>query len=266
MIVIERQRRRRDATFCLEATLLLVYKMKMWLLMLFLAKASLALEVSGAKVHQVPLRRTGAASPYCLAVSSPMDILDRPGTNFLATQVWPSARTAAIYLERFFDRLPNKDFSVCEFGCGPGLPSLAAAFAGAKKVYATDLDTFALGLVMKAAQDQNLSERLEAMPFDLINGELDDVPKADLYVFSDVFESASVAKGAARVSERVLQQGSRVWVFAQSDRAQREVYLQEMRTLLQDSSLSWRPTDESIPEHDVKLWLCDIDETTVQYG
>jgi hypothetical protein len=231
------------------------------LLLLCLAKASVALEVSGAKVHQVPLRRTGEASPYCLAVSSPRDIIDRPGTNFLATQVWPSARTAAICLERYLD----PEWICCEFGCGPGLPSLTAAFAGAKKVFATDLDTFALDLVTKAAQDQNLSERVEALPFDLINGELDDVPKADLYVFSDVFESASVAKGAARISERVLQQGSRVWVFAQSDRAQREVYLQEMRTILQDNSLSWRPMGESSPEH-VKLWLCDIDETTVKYG
>jgi hypothetical protein len=236
----------------------------MWLLLLFLAKASLALEVSGAKVHQVPLRRTDATSPYCLAVSSPMDIIDRPGTNFLATQVWPSARTAAICLERYL-LLQNGPFTVCEFGCGPGLPSLTAAFAGAKKVYATDLDTFALDLVTKAAQDQNLSERVEALPFDLINGELDDVPKADLYVFSDVFESASVAKGAARISKRVLQQGSRVWVFAQSDRAQREVYLQEMRTILQDSSLSWHLESESSPD-DVKVWLCDIDETTVKYG
>jgi SAM-dependent methyltransferase len=233
----------------------------MWLLLLFLAKASFALEVSGVKVHQVPLRRTGAASPYSLAVSSPMDILDRPAINFLASQVWPSAREAAICLERYLD----PEWTVCEFGCGPGLPSLAAAFAGSKKVYATDLDTFALDLVTKAAQDQNLSERVEAFPFDLINGNLDDVPKADLYVFSDVFESASVAKGAARVSERVLQQSSSVWVFAQSDRAQREVYLQEMRTLLQDNSLSWRPMGESSPEH-VKLWLCDIDETTVKYG
>jgi hypothetical protein len=234
-----------------------------WLFLLLLAKASfaIALEVSGVKVHQVPLRRTGAASPYCLAVSSPMDIIDRPGTNFLATQVWPSARTAAICLERYLDPV----WTVCEFGCGPGLPSLTAAFAGAKKVYATDLDTFALGLVTKAAQDQNLSERVEALPFDLINGELDDVPKADLYVFSDVFESATVAKGAARISERVLQQGSSIWVFAQSDRAQREVYLQEMKIILQDSSLTWQPTGESSPEHG-KLWLCDIDETTVNYG
>jgi hypothetical protein len=232
------------------------------LLLLFLTKASLALEVSGAKVHKVPLRRTDAASPYCLAVSSPIDIIDRPGTNFLATQVWPSARTAAICLERYL----HQEWTVCEFGCGPGLPSLTAASVGAKKVYATDLDTFALELVTKAAQDQNLSERVETLPFDLINGELDDVPKADLYVLSDVFESASVAKGAARISERVLQQGSRVWVFAQSDRAQREVYLEEMRTILEDGSLSWSPMDESSsPEH-VKLWLCDIDETTVKYG
>jgi predicted nicotinamide N-methyase len=237
----------------------------MWLLLLFLAKASFALEVFGAKVpvHQVPLRRTGAASPYCLAVSSPMDIIDRPGINFLATQVWPSARTAAICLERYLKN-PER-IVVCEFGCGPGLPSLTAASMGAKKVFATDLDTFALHLVTKAAQDQNFSERVEVLPFDLINGELDDVPRADLYVFSDVFESASVAKGAARISERVLQQGSRVWVFAQSDRAQREVYLEEMRTILQDSSLSWRPMGESSPD-DVKLWLCDIDETTVKYG
>jgi predicted nicotinamide N-methyase len=190
-----------------------------------------------------------------------MDIFERPETNFLATQVWPSARTAALTLERYL----NPEWTVCEFGCGPGLPSLTAAHAGAAKVYATDLDAFALILVDAAAKEQNLSERVEAMPFDLVDGSHDDIPLADLYVFSDVFESATVAKGACRVSATVLQHGARVWVFAQSDRAQREVYLEEMRTVLGDSSLSWSPVDEGIPAN-ASLWLCDIDETAVFYG
>ena len=79
-----------------------------------------------------------------------------------------------------------------------------------------------------------------------------------------------VAKGAALITTRLLKENhsSKIWVFAQSDRAQREVYLQELQYLLLAPSLTWsqsmQPPDILCKED--RLWLCNIDETNVFYG
>ena len=92
---------------------------------------------------------------------------------------------------------------------------------------------------------------------------------------SDVFENNQVAQGAARVTAEVLERGrSCVWVFAQSDRAQRDVFLSEVQRLLVSPDLAWRSSSQdarggaavaSLQYYD-KLWLCDIEETSVFYG
>lgn len=226
--------------------------------------------ISGIAVHPVPLRRHNdpdAASVYSLAASNIQDVRG----NFLATQVWPSARTAALALERHL--LVPAETVVCEFGCGPGLPSLTAASLGACHVYATDLDEFALELVEKAAEQQGLLESLTTRKFDLIHSYTDEIPYADLYLMSDVFECNAVAEGAAKITAEILERGTAtVWVFAQSDRAQREMYLKELQKLVQDPTLCWRPNKlandglkGSLQFHK-RLWLCDIDETSVCYG
>jgi len=246
--------------------------------------------VRGVEVHQVPLRRNGSDSPYALAVSNVADLATAteqttmktsdssssttlPPINFLATQVWPSARSAALALERHLSLLPETTASVCEFGCGPGLPSLTAAALGAPLTYATDLDPFALELVKKAAKQQGFSNRIETKVFDLVNSYTDEIPFADLYLFSDVFECNRVAEGAARVAVECLERRGgtgTVWVFAQSDRAQREIFLNELQRLLQDPSLYWQSSPRGDPEGAVqsnnRLWLCDIDEMRVTYG
>lgn len=59
-----------------------------------------------------------------------------------------------------------------------------------------------------------------------------------------------------------------VWVFAQSDRVQREVFLEEMKQRFQDNAMRWSPVDKGpIPasESQQQLWLADIDETRVNY-
>ena len=108
------------------------------------------------------------------------------------------------------------------------------------------------------------------------------VPRADLYLLADVFESSHVARGAAQLTSQLLLDDRRrppcqVWVFAQSDRAQRDVYLDEMRRLLQDEALSWSPVETGpptfAPRSDAltgnspssRLWLCDVDEMQVKY-
>lgn len=279
--------------------------------------SSVALQVGGVSVQKVFLRRPNLSTalgdgPYCFVVSSAMDVtpglsnansntvinnMTSTGTtatvavsptttpiNFLATQVWPAARMAACMIEQY----ANPEWSLCEFGCGPGLPSLTAAYTGLAPIFATDVDAFALRLVEKAAHAQGWDGIIQVQPYDLCGipvvespgqyrhapqpgsttSHRNILPQADLYILSDVFESSSVALGAASVTYRILQkQEARIWVFAQTDRVQREVYLEAMRKFTGDSSLTWRDPSKGPPSPSSnKLWLCDIDETMVNYG
>ena len=283
-------------------------------------------------VTPMPLRRDVSSSPWCYAanLTPPMVVVDHdendsnastpshkpllpPGTNFLATQVWPSSRIASKVIEKQMDL----SWTVCELGCGPGLPSLTAARFGAMKVIATDVDPFALELVHAAAMEQGLISITSGNPegddvatefsrwdeehldqtrfttriFDLTSKD-NPLPKADLYVLSDVFESSAVAEGAAwhvqtvlsknrsRIGTTILgdlvpQEGkeppmSRVWVFAQSDRAQRELFLLKMREWYKENNnkqlrhLDW--TLDHAPDLNDELVLFDLDETSVEYN
>jgi predicted nicotinamide N-methyase len=237
--------------------------------------------VPGISVHRVPLRYHDLKSPYALAVSSTSSIgvvskNNQHATmpyNFLATQVWPSARTAAIVIENYLS-LQNvtNQVVICEFGCGPGLPSLTAAVCHENcHVVATDIDPLALELVRQAAIEQNVSSRVDTKMFDLVfNVTTSNVPDADIYIFSDVFESAMVATGAALLTDRLLKENnsSKIWVFAQSDRAQREHYLNELKHRLLAPSLMWSQSihpPNNLCKKD-RLWLCNIDEANVFYG
>jgi predicted nicotinamide N-methyase len=229
------------------------------LLCLMTLGVSRSYTVLGVPVHRVPLQRNDANSPYCFAASSTAGLIENGlQINFLATQVWPSARLAAVAVKRHLD----PSWVVCELGCGPGLPSLTAAKLGATRVIATDLDAFSLKLVEKAAAAQKLVN-IETRKFDLT--EIDEqLPPADLYLLSDVFESATVAIGAAHLTMKALSSGASVWVFAQTDRAQRETYLEELRKIGDDTNASWTSMDEF--EADKALWLCDVEEGAVIYG
>jgi hypothetical protein len=225
----------------------------------------------------VPLRRLDPTSPWCYCASiSPSLVEDDndttspvfpPGTNFLAIQVWPSSRTASFVLEKYC----NPKWTVCELGCGPGLPSLTAASVGAR-VIATDVDQMALQMVQFAALEQGwTNERVVTRVFDLTKR--NQLPDADLYVLSDVFESSAVAKGAAWHVKTLLDINNdvsaetkevRFWVFAQSDRAQREVFLNSLRELDSFSHLEWNTNHE--PDVDSRIWLFDLNEMGVQYN
>ncbi|KAI2512295.1 hypothetical protein MHU86_2171 [Fragilaria crotonensis] len=89
----------------------------------------------------------------------------------------------------------------------------------------------------------------------------DEIPQADLYVLADVFESGSVAKGAARLLHATT---SSVWVFCQSDRAQREIFRDEVRTLVGDNDLDWIPMQDFDPSQ--RFCLFDVDESDVSYA
>jgi hypothetical protein len=316
----------------------------------------LPIESTGGEITVTPvtLRRNDPSSPWCYAANLTPIVIDGDdlsgggssssssaaasssssnasihptGSNFLATQVWPSSRTASAVLERNMDA----SWTVCELGCGPGLPSLAAARSGARRVIATDVDDVALCMVRAAAIEQGFivvvdddddidrvgdenAPRIRAddegnrrgrrgrrpddafvtMKFDLTSRDTP-LPTADLYVLSDVFESSSVAEGAAWHVRNVLSNNrgrtwgddrpmsssspssssgifSRVWVFAQSDRAQRDTFLGRMREWYENDDedrdrrrhVGW--TMDHNPNRDDELWLFDLDETTVDYN
>ena len=222
-------------------------------------------------------------SPWCYVAT--IDPTKEPPTdiqyNFLATQVWPSARAASFFLERNLKTI--QEWTVCELGCGPGLPALTLAKLGLPRVIATDLDPYALQMVQEAAQEQGLDHILSTQVMDLtsksatrdIQTMIQDA-HIDLFIMSDVFENADVAKGAAKITFQALKEGSKVWTFAQSDRAQREIYLQELYQSLgrtqeyyaAGDNLKWNRCDDFNPDNicDHPLILFDLDEITVDYG
>lgn len=250
------------------------------LLALSLSGVTASYEVSGIKVHQVLLHRNDEKSPFCYAAASALDVMNTAiqsegggstSINFLASQVWPSARVAASALEKHMD----PEWTVCEFGSGPGLPSITAAKLGARKVIATDLDQFALELVDHASRAQDLSHIISTAKLDItkephFSDDANAIPQADLYLFSDIFESTDVAVGAAAASQAILQNvnHARIWVFAQADRACREDFLGEMKRHLDDHDLAWIPL-ESFQNQvllEERLICFDLDETKVSYG
>jgi len=249
--------------------------------------------VSGVGVHKTYFRLPGKISqspPFCysadaFALPASGDEDDDEGDaqaplggsvspNFLATQVWPSARAAASAIEQSSD----PSWTICEFGCGPGLPSIVAAAnraatgrdgddkASRASVIATDCDDFALQLVEAAARDQGLDSILSTQIFDLTCTE-STLPEADLFVMSDVFECREVAVGAAKQTIRALDLGKRVWIFAQNDRAQRDLYWDHLNELLQKNrrvTVEWTEMVQDFPLDD-SLILFDVDEKKVEY-
>ena len=238
--------------------------------------------------------------------------------NFLASQVWPSARVAATLCESIFQSYHEKiqsspsgssssrsicPIKVCELGCGPGLPSLAIANLrlGGIQIVATDIDELALYMVQKAAYKQGLiqyngnSAMFQTKILDLTTPDENDMIdiiqndiNADIYIISDVFETNHVARGAAKFTMKALESKSQVWVFAQSDRVQREVYKDTLMQLIQEKEQQQRQHGEEWRndyfegelewkiggdinfnvgnDSTCRLILCDLDEVLVDYG
>mmetsp|Transcript_25207 Transcript_25207/g.31050 ORF Transcript_25207/g.31050 Transcript_25207/m.31050 type:complete len:256 (+) Transcript_25207:90-857(+) len=222
--------------------------------------------VSNLSLHKVFLRQS-SSSPWCygLTIDPTRESNIKIAYNFLSTQVWPSARVAAFTCETHVD----KKWKVCELGAGPCLPSLTLASMGVD-VIATDIDELALQMAQQAASKQSLENRFQTKILDLMGDIhiLDEI-NADLYILSDVFESGDVVKGAAKMTMKALKSDSRVWVFAQSDRAQREIYLEELKCMGAEkycSELTWRILHKESDLIQDRLLLCDLDEVTVNYS
>jgi Predicted methyltransferase len=217
------------------------------------------------KLHKVPLRNTHS-SPWCYAATLDPTNQLKANFNFLATQVWPSARAASFFLEEHVD----KKWKVCELGCGPALPSLTIASLGMDEVIATDIDLVGLEMAKMAAEQQGFTN-VSTKCVDLTgrpDKELRDIG-ADLYFMSDVFENSAVARGAAMFTKKILDSGSRVWTFSQSDRAQRDIYLNELQRLDVGfyGRTEWRSIEHILSDSSRSdmLLLIEIDELQVKY-
>lgn len=257
-------------------------------IIVFLLTHISSLQISGTPVQKSFLRLTDSQSPWCYTantknayntIESKTDQSDyeekiKHTNNFLATQVWPSARVASQMIEKY----ARSEWSICELGCGPALPAITAAHklknmsktqpsvesnTNTAKIVATDLDSFALEMVAAAASEQGIN--LSTQIFDLTGNDASLLPIADLYILSDVFESSYVARGAAFFTHIAIQAGAKVWIFTQYDRAQKEDFLQEMKLLLNDNNINWSSNFNSCRTCK-NLWLYEVDECMVQYN
>lgn len=222
-------------------------------------KVNIITEVNGVIVNKRPLHRNNnnnniihhdddEINPFCYTACSSSTL--SKDTNFLATQVWSSGQIASLILQYNFDLLFNQHIrSICEFGCGPGLPSLTAATLFQKyttrennnkhqqpNVYATDIDSFALDLVKAAAIEQNLNHIIEAQLYDITTSPLEtttnnNIPDCDLYILCDIFESSYIARQAAITIHHLLLRNKYIWIFCQSDRCQKDAFINELQNL-----------------------------------
>lgn len=119
---------------------------------------------------------------WLLAVDDPLQQLDAPsiGRLWQAMPYWAFAWAGGRALARHIQQHPQQVSGkvVLDFGCGSALAGIAAALAGAERVYVCDLDPLAL----KAAQVNAALNGVAVIP--LQPG--DTLPAADLLLAADV--------------------------------------------------------------------------------
>jgi predicted nicotinamide N-methyase len=93
---------------------------------------------------------------------------------------------------------------VLDLGSGCGIVAIAAAKAGAAKVYATDLDRYAIAATTLNAAANDVAVELLA--------DLDPLPQLDLVLAGDVFYDARTARQSIPLLDRFLAAGIPVLV------------------------------------------------------
>lgn len=135
---------------------------------------------------------------WLLALDDPTQQLDAAATGRLWQQMpywafaWAGGRALARYLQRHPQQVMGKD--VLDFGCGSALAGIAAAFAGARRVYVCDLDPNAL----TAAEVNAALNGVEVIA--LQPGE--DLPDVDLLLAADVLYDNSSHDPLALLTEK----------------------------------------------------------------
>lgn len=144
-----------------------------------------------------------------LECSSPDELIEAAlqceDFDVYSAQIWPSSVAATAVLLR---ALAARNGRVCELGCGPGLPSLAALAAGSRSVVATDWSDFALAIVKHASSLQpDLQSSLSTARVNVFDPE-SPLPRADYYVAADMLYDEKLASALGRRLAPALQAGA----------------------------------------------------------
>eukprot|EP00967_Tisochrysis_lutea_P065747 scaffold85563_cov26-Tisochrysis_lutea.AAC.1 len=223
------------------------------------------------KLTQVSFDETGLASsllvPVLESAASPDELIqiaiENEEFDIYSAQVWPSSVAAATVLLR---ALAARTGHVCELGCGPALPSLAALAAGAERVVATDWSEYALGLAQHASSLQlgecgRAPSAFTTAKVDVFDPEWP-LPVADYYVVADMLYEADLASAVGRRLTPVLMEGATAIVadpFRLAGRG-RAAFLEGLQeeghrrrwTKVDDVVAKSRFVDETLP----KRWRC----------
>ena len=150
----------------------------------------------------------GARRPLrvpCFETATPADeviklSLEDPTIDVYSAQLWPGTFAATSVLLRSLD---ERNGSVFEVGCGPGLPSLAALAHGAPAVTATDWSRWALALVEHAASTfyPGRAERLLTSQLDIFDTSAP-LPRANYLVAADMLYDERLAEGVGGLVAR----------------------------------------------------------------
>jgi len=118
--------------------------------------------------------------------------------------VWPSSTFMAQFLVQCPSFVRNK--SVVEVGCGVGLSGIAAAKAGAARVWMIDKDSVALEVAAKNAKDNDVADRISFLDLDWTQSQAwpDPLPACDVLIGSDVLFNVEVLNGLVDFSSKLL--------------------------------------------------------------
>lgn len=157
---------------------------------------------------------------------------------------WESSLSILSILQGKIDDLKQNGYSevvVCDVGCGTGLLTSAAFAFGAKEVFSLDYNIFSLHFArrtflrnltsLRSFANSCLSERdVHFKYFDLSDFSIS-LPRADIYIFSDLLYTDDLATLVARRIESVLSQseGSKVFcLVSDPKRKSAKVFMDEL--------------------------------------
>lgn len=159
--------------------------------------------------------------------------------------LWPAAKVLARHLTHSY---AVEGRTVWEIGVGTGLVSLAAARAGAAKVYATDYEEIPLQLLRYAAEhlnnngdDEFNADVIVTSQWDVCNCDDQPLPKdADLLVVADLLYEPRTGRALAKLVVRALRAGMEVVIADSPGRVGRESFLETLQPYLRNDNVAFR--------------------------
>jgi predicted nicotinamide N-methyase len=149
----------------------------------------------------------------------------------------------------------EREAVVCEIGCGPGLPSLAALAAGARSVIAVDMSPLALSLVSHAARSYQPSRapRLTTVQRNFLQQDGEALISCDYLVAADLLYDLPTAQAVGRYVGWHVRRGGATAIIADPGRMNGQGRAAFARGLLESDCISEvgtprvRFTDEALP-------------------